>query len=101
MSELTEILAEHGIECTGPGEVTCRGCRDRGWMSWSTYYAHLAEVIEASDWLQGQLAQAWDEGVSIALDFARRNDDGITLSLDPRVSNPYRAQAIREDSDDD
>lgn len=42
---LTDLLTEHRIECTGPGEVTCRGCREKRWMSWHTYYAHLADAI--------------------------------------------------------
>lgn len=39
------VLAEHTIECTGLGEVSCRGCRESGWMSWSTYREHVAELI--------------------------------------------------------
>lgn len=34
-------------------------------------------------------ALAWDEGVATALNFARRDPNGITLSL-PNHSNPYR-----------
>lgn len=41
------LLAEHAIECTGPGEVTCRGCRERGWMSRTSYRAHLEAVLLA------------------------------------------------------
>lgn len=33
-------------------------------------------------------AEAWDEGVRTALDFAVRNPDGITLRLN--YANPYR-----------
>lgn len=39
------VLQQHGIECTGVGEVSCRGCRDRGWMAWMDYREHLADLI--------------------------------------------------------
>lgn len=42
------VLQAHNIECTSPGEVTCRGCRGRGWMSWSAYRLHLSEAIMAA-----------------------------------------------------
>jgi hypothetical protein len=48
---LAEVLREHRIECTGPGEVTCRGCRGAGWMSWHAYHQHVAEAQKA--WLTG------------------------------------------------
>jgi hypothetical protein len=41
---IREVLGEHTIECTGIGEVTCRACRERSWMSWSVYRAHVAEI---------------------------------------------------------
>lgn len=44
---LEEVLLTHNIECTGPGEVTCRGCRDRGWMSWVAYRRHIADAVLA------------------------------------------------------
>jgi hypothetical protein len=44
---VVEILADHNIECTGLGEVTCRGCREVGWMAWSQYRGHLANLIVA------------------------------------------------------
>lgn len=40
-----QVLQQHGIECTGVGEVSCRGCLDRGWMSWMDYREHLANLI--------------------------------------------------------
>lgn len=42
-------------------------------------------------------ADAWDEGVRTALDYAVRNDNGITLHLDRR--NPYRAAEVRGGED--
>lgn len=39
------VLREHTIECTSLGAVTCRACRDRGWISWSEYHTHMAEII--------------------------------------------------------
>lgn len=44
---VVEVLTEHTIECTGLGEVSCRGCRDGGWMAWSQYRGHLANLIVA------------------------------------------------------
>jgi hypothetical protein len=44
---VVEVLADHTIECTGLGEVTCRACRDLSWMSWSQYRGHLANLIVA------------------------------------------------------
>lgn len=42
------VLAEHTIECTGVGEVSCRGCRETGWMSWTAYREHIADAIIAA-----------------------------------------------------
>jgi hypothetical protein len=41
-----EVLKLHTIECTGPGEVTCRACRDKSWMSWFEYRRHIAAELE-------------------------------------------------------
>ena len=41
------VLTEHRIECTGPGEVTCRACRDRHWMRWSQLWqTYVALTLE-------------------------------------------------------
>lgn len=45
--DLSDILRTHNIECTGLGEVSCQGCRDRGWMSWHVYRQHVADAILA------------------------------------------------------
>lgn len=45
--QVVEVLELHRIECTGPGEVTCRNCRQLSWMSWYTYHEHLADLILA------------------------------------------------------
>lgn len=47
VDQIAEVLAAHVIECTGLGEVTCRGCRDRGWMHWSAWQRHVAEQVAA------------------------------------------------------
>jgi hypothetical protein len=52
LEDLTAVLEAHNIECTGPGEVTCRGCRDRGWMSWPGYRTHVAEAILSAGFIQ-------------------------------------------------
>lgn len=44
---VADVLREHTSECTGLGEVSCRGCRERGWMSWSEYRGHIADLIIA------------------------------------------------------
>jgi hypothetical protein len=45
--QMVEVLSEHTIECTGPGEVTCRACRDKGWMTWGEYRVHLVDALAA------------------------------------------------------
>ena len=45
--EIIAVHREHAIECTGVGEVSCRGCREAGWMSWATYREHLADAVLA------------------------------------------------------
>lgn len=45
---LGRAIADHRIECTGPGEVTCRECRDKGWMSWSAFHAHVTDAVLAA-----------------------------------------------------
>ncbi|HEY3559700.1 MAG TPA: hypothetical protein VGL05_19660 [Kribbella sp.] len=58
-----QILRVHCIECTGPGEVTCRGCRGEGWMSWPEYRRHITDAVmklarpmptqaDLTDWLR-------------------------------------------------
>lgn len=47
------VLADHNIECTGLGEVTCRGCRERGWMSWSEFREHQAHALADAGLLAG------------------------------------------------
>jgi hypothetical protein len=42
---IQDALGEHRIECTGLGEVSCAGCRDKGWMSSYQYDRHLAVLI--------------------------------------------------------
>lgn len=42
-----EVLAAHAIECTGPGEVSCR-CRIVRWMSWPDYHQHQADMLAAA-----------------------------------------------------
>jgi hypothetical protein len=44
---VVEVLRMHRIECTGPGEVTCGGCRERSWMSWWDYHQHIADAVLA------------------------------------------------------
>lgn len=48
LAAVFSVLAEHAIECTGRGEVSCGGCREAGWMTWRAYREHLADAIVAS-----------------------------------------------------
>ncbi|WP_370290258.1 hypothetical protein [Nocardioides sp.] len=43
---LARVAWENAINCTGPGEVGCRG--RKGWHSWTEHYAHVAaEQVKA------------------------------------------------------
>lgn len=48
-AETVRVLREHTISCTGIGEVSCAGCRGAGWMTWSAYRQHLADIIARGD----------------------------------------------------
>lgn len=54
--EVVKVLRKHRVECTGLGEVTCRSCRDLGWMSWSAFYEHIADALKAANLLTPELA---------------------------------------------
>ena len=43
--ELARVITLHRIECTGLGEVTCRACRESGWMSWPEFHKHVARAV--------------------------------------------------------
>lgn len=43
--QIAEVLELHRIECFGPGEVSCRDCRDKGWMSTWDYVQHVAAAV--------------------------------------------------------
>lgn len=43
--DVLATLRAHRIECTGPGEVTCFGCRERSWMTWGEYYEHVVDAV--------------------------------------------------------
>jgi hypothetical protein len=45
---IADVQRDHTIECTGIGEVTCRGCRGLGWMSWTAYRTHVAAAVLAA-----------------------------------------------------
>lgn len=57
----------------------------------------LAAERDRADRAEAALDSAWDQGVQTALNYAIRNEDGITLRLEhldgtPWV-NPYRSEA--------
>jgi hypothetical protein len=68
-----EVLKLHTIECTGPGEVTCRACRDKSWMSWFAYRKHVADALFAAGVVRSEAevkaealreaADAWGDGI--------------------------------------
>ena len=89
--EVASVLAKHTIECTGPGEVTCAGCRALGWMGWSAYRKHLAAALEPL--IREREAKAWDDGYR-----ASGGDHWWTFEPgdeceQPHRPNPYRGQA--------
>lgn len=43
---LARIARENAINCTGPGEVGCRG--RKGWHSWADHHEHVAEAQAAA-----------------------------------------------------
>lgn len=59
---------------------------------------YRADAILSSGWLaehDRQVAEkAWGEGADTALDFAKRNPDGVTLRLEK--PNPYRKEDWNE-----
>lgn len=46
--DLEAVLREHRIECTGLEGVTCRGCREKSWMSSHAFRAHQIDAIRAA-----------------------------------------------------
>lgn len=42
VEQAARILHQHNIECTGVEGVICAACRNNEWMSWRSYYRHLA-----------------------------------------------------------
>lgn len=48
LAQVAEALYTHRIECTGYEGVTCRSCRDKGWMSWTAFAAHQAHALAAA-----------------------------------------------------
>ncbi|GAA3218026.1 hypothetical protein ACFP63_08760 [Oerskovia jenensis] len=48
VAQVAELLGQHRIECTGMEGVTCRACREHGWMPMRTFAAHLSEVLAAA-----------------------------------------------------
>lgn len=48
VEEMTRVLGEHRIECTGLEGVTCRGCRGLGWMPRYAFEQHQAAAIRTA-----------------------------------------------------
>lgn len=42
------VLRTHRIECTGIEGVTCRECRDLGWMGRWAFARHQADAVRAA-----------------------------------------------------
>lgn len=49
-------------------------------------------------WLASVKAEAWDEGVATALNYAKRNPDGITLRLERHDGKPWPHPYRSEDN---
>lgn len=45
-TDVSRVLRDHRIECTGLGEVSCR-CREGGWMTFGAFARHQAEAVKA------------------------------------------------------
>lgn len=96
MSGLAEVLAEVGrenaINCTGPGEVGCKG--RKGWHSWSEHRAHIAEsqVAAIADVLA---ADATREAVERAIQNAAM-DNNAWITSDDEARSGGALAAIRE-----
>jgi Rad3-related DNA helicase len=65
-SEVARVLRGHRIECTGLEGVTCRGCRELGWMSWLVYYGHQAAALAEAGLLRAQIATQEPAGAPVA-----------------------------------
>lgn len=48
VEEIARALGEHRIECTGLEGVTCRGCRELGWMSRLAFEQHQATALRTA-----------------------------------------------------
>lgn len=48
VEEVARVLGEHRIECTGLEGVTCRGCRERGWMPRYAFEKHQAAELRTA-----------------------------------------------------
>jgi hypothetical protein len=68
------------------------------WIEQSDTWKKLASAErDRADRAEAALVGAWDQGVNTALNYAIRNEDGVTLRLEhldgsPWV-NPYRSEA--------
>lgn len=92
---LARVLAAHNIECTGIGEVTCRGCRDLSWMTWADYRTHVATALLASPEFAAVLGEEWDAGHGVGWMDCVRSEEATSRGLrEPdQTANPYPGAA--------
>lgn len=88
MSDMMDVLAQHGIYGFNGREISC-GCLARGpWFTHREYSVHVAAALSAAGFgpVQEARAEAWDEGM-----LHGHNAEGRLL--DKWESNPYRTEA--------
>ena len=87
---LGQVARDNEINCTGPGEVGCKG--RRGWHSWSEHRAHVAQsqaellapLVEQAK--REAAAEIWDDGFKAGQGSMLVSAGGETRT------NPYRAE---------
>lgn len=86
---LARVAWENAINCTGPGEVGCRG--RKGWHSWTEHYAHVAAEQVKALTEAGLLA----EGVE-RVEWGVRLKDGSVASPEGGDEQTVREFAARQ-----
>ena len=94
VQQVAQVLAEHSIECTGIGEVTCRQLCSKNperspWMPWRTYHAHVAQALADAGLLaeHGDAQQVREQITEIVVRYTRDTmPDKIMAVVAPRLA---------------
>jgi len=93
MSDMADVLREHGIYGFNGSEISCE-CRARGpWFTQREYSTHLAAALTAAGFGPVQAARA--EALEDAADDAWKRGYDACREGQQRHS-PYRARAVAE-----